>query len=56
MTIRICGDEVMTFDDVLIIKNGKTRERLRILTENIPSMVVVELWGMLTITFVKQIL
>ena len=54
MTIRICGDEVMTFDDVLIM--GKTRERLRILTENIPSMVVVELWGMLTITFVKQIL
>ena len=25
MTIRICGDEVMTFDDVLIIKNGKNQ-------------------------------
>lgn len=25
MTIRICWDEVMTFDDVLIIKNGKNQ-------------------------------
>lgn len=25
MTIRICRDEVMTFDDVLIIKNGKNQ-------------------------------